>query len=39
MKYVGSMSQNMKLPRFVFGDADRLQQVAVNVIQNAIQFS
>ena len=35
-RYITSGNLHQKLPEFVYGDFDRLQQVAVNIIENSI---
>lgn len=39
LNYIPNIDKNQLLPRFMIGDPDRLQQVAINIIQNAIQYS
>ena len=36
MKYIGKSSENWMLPKCVYGDSDRLQQVAINIIENSL---
>ena len=39
LNYIPKMEVNKKLPKNLIGDPERLQQVALNIIQNAIQYS
>ena len=39
LKYITDLKKNRMLPQFVIGDPDRIQQVALNIISNAIKFS
>ena len=39
LKYITDMEKNQKLPKNLIGDPERLQQVAFNIISNAIQHT